>query len=199
MKTFYIYSMLFAVIFVVGCNTTKRSSRTTTAAATNPVVNRTLNQHDDQIAKLTFKFNQLKESNRSCVEYINKLNKQVALLNRKTVLLEQANKQLTLQMENEKIARRKEIDTLLKEVAKETAAAINSRRTPPPSKPHRTTPTRTSGPAMAGEFYEYTVEQGATLSVIAKAYKVSIANIKKANRLKNDRIYIGQKLYIPKK
>ena len=197
MKTFFICSILGSVILLAGCNTTKRSSRTT--QKNDPVIQRTLNQHDEQIAKLTFKFNQLKESNKTCVTYINKLNKQVALLNRKTLSLEQANKQLTLQLENEKIARRKEIDTMLKEIAKETAAALNSRRTPPPPPRKTTTSTKSNGPAMAGEFYEYTVEQGATLSVIARAYKVSVSDIKKANRLKNDRIRVGQKLYIPKK
>lgn len=197
MRTLYLSSILLTLLTVVGCNTTRRTSGTT--ERTDPALSRTINQHDDQIAKLTFKFNQLKESNKICVTYINKLNKQVALLNRKSIALEQANKQLTLQLENEKIARKNEMDKLLENVAKETAAAINSRPPPPPPRRATSTKTASTGPAMAGEFYEYKVEQGATLSVIAKAYKVSVADIKKANRLKSDIIRVGQKLYIPKK
>ena len=197
MRVVYPSFILFTTLTLVGCNTTRRHSEST--PKTDPVINRTLNQHDQQIANLTFKFNQLKESNRTCVTYINKLNKQVALLNRKTIALEQSNKQLKLQLENEKVARQNEMDKLLQSVAKETADAINtmraqSRRTAAPT---RTKPT--SGPATPGEFYEYTVEQGATLSVIARAYKVSVSDIKKANRLKSDMIRVGQKLYIPKK
>jgi LysM repeat protein len=44
------------------------------------------------------------------------------------------------------------------------------------------------------------VKKSETLSAIASRYKVSVAEIVKANRLSNpDRIYLGQKLIIPKK
>jgi LysM repeat protein len=44
------------------------------------------------------------------------------------------------------------------------------------------------------------VKKSETLSAIASQYKVSVAEIVKANRLSNpDRIYLGQKLIIPKK
>jgi LysM repeat protein len=44
------------------------------------------------------------------------------------------------------------------------------------------------------------VQKSETLSAIASQYKVSVAEIVKANRLSNpDRIYLGQKLIIPKK
>lgn len=197
MRLIYLSATLCTLLTIVGCNTTRQHSAN--VQKTDPALHRTLNQHDQQIASLTFKFNQLKESNKTCVTYINKLNKQVALLNRKATALEQANRQLTLQLKNEKITRQNEMDKLLQSVAKETADAINTMRT---QSRRQTTPTRTkstSGPAMPGEFYEYTVEQGATLSVIARAYKVSVADIKKANRLKSDIIRVGQKLYIPKK
>jgi LysM repeat protein len=46
--------------------------------------------------------------------------------------------------------------------------------------------------------YEHVVEKGQYLSTIAKAYGVTIDQIKKANNLKNDTLYIGQKLFIPK-
>ena len=50
------------------------------------------------------------------------------------------------------------------------------------------------------EYYIHTVESGETLTSISKQYAISIRDIKDANRLDNtDRIFVGQKLYIPKK
>ena len=47
------------------------------------------------------------------------------------------------------------------------------------------------------EYVEHVVEKGTTLNALAKAYHVSVSDIKKANKLKNDNIYQGQKLLIP--
>jgi LysM repeat protein len=55
-------------------------------------------------------------------------------------------------------------------------------------------------PVSAADDYDvYEVQKGATLSVIAKAYGVTVQDIKKANNLKSDTLQIGQKLKIPKK
>ena len=52
----------------------------------------------------------------------------------------------------------------------------------------------------ATEDYEiYVVQRGATLSVIAKAYEVTVQDIKRANNLKGDYLQPGQRLVIPKK
>ncbi len=64
---------------------------------------------------------------------------------------------------------------------------------PPPTV---TVPTPVSTEA---EYDIYEVQKGATLSVIAKAYEVSVQDIKKANNLKSDMLQIGQKLKIPRK
>jgi LysM repeat protein len=55
-------------------------------------------------------------------------------------------------------------------------------------------------PAAGGteQGYEHVVEKGQTLSAIAKAYNTTVDAIKKSNNLKNDTVYIGQKLFIPK-
>ncbi len=58
----------------------------------------------------------------------------------------------------------------------------------------------TPATAAGGEQgYEHVVEKGQYLSTIAKAYGVTIDEIKKANDLKNDALRVGQKLFIPKK
>ncbi|UDQ97531.1 LysM domain-containing protein [Lentisphaerota bacterium WC36G] len=50
------------------------------------------------------------------------------------------------------------------------------------------------------EYYVHTVESGETLTSISRQYAIKIKEIKEANRLDNtDRIFVGQKLYIPKK
>ncbi len=45
--------------------------------------------------------------------------------------------------------------------------------------------------------YEHIIERGDTLSDIAKQYRVSLNDLRKANRLKSDRIRVGQVLRIP--
>jgi LysM repeat protein len=53
-----------------------------------------------------------------------------------------------------------------------------------------------AGGAVQG--YEHIVQQGETLSTIAKAYNVTTKAIIQANKIKNpDRLSIGQKLFIP--
>lgn len=56
-----------------------------------------------------------------------------------------------------------------------------------------------SRPAASGRGAgrEHVVESGHTLSTIASAYGTTVTAIKKANNLKSDTIYVGQKLFIP--
>ena len=57
-------------------------------------------------------------------------------------------------------------------------------------------PVQSSGGAVQG--YEHIVQQGETLSTIAKAYNVTAKAIIESNKIKNpDRLSIGQKLFIP--
>lgn len=61
-------------------------------------------------------------------------------------------------------------------------------------------PSSSSGPLVAGEFYEHVVESGQTLSEIARAYGVAQSEIIKATGIKDaSKIRVGQKLYIPAK
>ncbi|MFA6562832.1 MAG: LysM peptidoglycan-binding domain-containing protein [Verrucomicrobiia bacterium] len=50
----------------------------------------------------------------------------------------------------------------------------------------------------AEQGYEHVIEKGQSLSAIAKAYSTTVDAIKKANNLKGETIFIGQKLFIPK-
>ncbi len=51
--------------------------------------------------------------------------------------------------------------------------------------------------ASRGSGHEHVVESGHTLSAIAQAYGTTVDAIKKANNLKSDNIYVGQKLFVP--
>ena len=103
-------------------------------------------------------------------------------------------KELTQVLEQEAKNRDASIKNMAKNIAKQTSVAINSsRRTTQPATKH------SRSPVGSGDFYKYKVQRGATLSAIAKAYKVKVADIRRINRLKNDNIRTGQTLYIPKK
>ena len=52
-----------------------------------------------------------------------------------------------------------------------------------------------SGKPQAG--YEHEVKPGQTLSEISKAYGVKVETILRANNMQNDRLRVGQKLFIP--
>lgn len=58
---------------------------------------------------------------------------------------------------------------------------------------------RTSGTSQAVDCVEHTVEKGHVLYNIAKAYQVSVQEIRRINHLKSDKLFIGQKLLIPVK
>lgn len=58
---------------------------------------------------------------------------------------------------------------------------------------------QTQESAESAGMIKYTVKRGDILDNIAKRYHVTVEDIKKANKLKDNRINIGQILYIPKK
>ena len=66
---------------------------------------------------------------------------------------------------------------------------------PPAPKP---TPGPAPKPRPTGPCYEYTVQSGDTLSLIAKAFGTTVQKIKDMNGMKSDALKIGQKLNVPK-
>ncbi len=80
----------------------------------------------------------------------------------------------------------REMQELIKRVEKLLSKAVASR--PAAS---------SSSSSHRGAGYEHVVEARQTLSVIAQAYGTTVPAIKKANNLKSDTIYVGQKLFIP--
>ena len=51
---------------------------------------------------------------------------------------------------------------------------------------------------VVGPHFEYTVQSGDTLSLVAKAFNTSVSKIKEMNNLKGDGLRVGQKINVPK-
>lgn len=96
-------------------------------------------------------------------------------------------------------ARAGEKDALLKEVS---AIVASGKSAPAPNNERPANPP--SSPSTTGEGFEHVVQPGQSLWAIAKAFqdqgiKVSVEDIRTANRLKDNNLHAGQKLFIPKK
>ena len=129
---------------------------------------------------------------------------QIAELERKLLAVENENKelvetvrQLKRQAAAESAARDEQIRKLSDQIVK-LASLPPPAAVPAASSSRKGTSSSESGSSFT-EYEEYEVVQGATLSAIAAAYKVSVADIKKANNLKSDILRVGQKLRIPVK
>lgn len=137
-------------------------------------VNVKLNQVQDENAMLETKIMDLEQQVRSMAEINQRLVRQVAELEKRLAASES-----TYDGQFRKI---------LSQMDK-----IDSRPIPPPP----ALPRGSGQNALPGEYEIYEVQAGATLSVISQAYGVPVRDIKRANNLKNDNIYVGQKLKIP--
>ena len=130
---------------------------------------------------------------------------QIAELERKLLAVENENKelvetvrQLKRQAAAESAARDEQIRKLSDQIVKLASLPPPQPATPAASSSRKGAASAESGSSFT-EYEEYEVVQGATLSAIAAAYKVSVADIKKANNLKSDILRVGQKLRIPVK
>ena len=79
-------------------------------------------------------------------------------------------------------ARQADMKAIIDQLAKELSSLGPSKPTPKPTPDTK----------------EHVVQKGETLTTIAKAAGVSVADLKKANSLTGDDIKVGQKLVIPK-
>lgn len=87
----------------------------------------------------------------------------------------------------------------LEKLVKDLASAMAKPRNPSATAGERLSRRRIAPGRLSGEFVEHTVEKGHVLYHIAKAYNVTVREIKQANNLKSDSLYVGQKLLIPVK
>ncbi|HMP88813.1 MAG TPA: LysM domain-containing protein [Kiritimatiellia bacterium] len=91
-------------------------------------------------------------------------------------------------------ARENDKKEIVDSLARRIQAVMNTAPTRPTGGGTSSTPRR----PISNEGYEHVVQPGETLSAIARAYKVSSADIVQANGLKSaDVLRVGQKLFIP--
>jgi LysM repeat protein len=153
--------------------------------------------YEEQIAGLSQNLNAMHNS-------INETNARIAEIQKQFSIFSERDQQLRQELNSvkgvitaEQKARKAALDKMAEQIARQMSDMVKSiERSTAAS---YSSSSRSSGPAGPGSFYEYKVQPGATLSAIAHAYNVSVSDIKKANRLKDDVIMVGQKLYIPKK
>ena len=137
---------------------------------------------------------------RSEEERLDKLELQIGELNRKITQLQKEKeaaetevRQLKRQLSQETATRESQIKDILKQIRILADTPVTVAAPQPQPQPEKVKQ------EAAPVFEEYTVIPGATLTVIAEAYKVSVQDIMKANGMKNDRLRAGQKLKIPVK
>jgi hypothetical protein len=152
-----------------------------------------LKNNESKLNILTERFKYLQDN------YVT-INQNIKNINRDLRSEQQTNRQLKneiavlkQQINNDRKYMQNSLNSAVDKIAKETSKTINSR-----TYSSRNTQSRKQN-SNSNNFYKYKVQSGATLSAIAKAYKVSVNSIRKANNLDNDIIRVGQTLYIPKK
>lgn len=141
--------------------------------------------YEDLVGGVVIQMRSLQDEHAKAVNAINELQRQVQALSQSNQSLSQELAAIKKQFASDSEARQAQMSRIVERAVKETATAVKS------SEP------AASGPDV--ECIEYTVQKGATLSAIAKAYGVSVEDIKKVNKMGGDMVREGQKLLIPKK
>lgn len=152
---------------------------------------------EQEISRMARKVDSLQDTVASYSSKISGMKKEVQALR-------EENRQLRLQLSSMKRALNAEADARkqsMKKVISTVAGQVSSvaAKTHPAPAPTRTSNAKRQEPTGSGAFYKHKVQSGSNLTIIAQAYKVKVSDIMKANKMKNDRIFAGQILYIPKK
>ena len=187
-KYFLLLSALFMMVLLSACET-MNSQNNQFAASNQDVV-----ALQNDVARLKSKIAAIQNDNSRIAKNMSSLQAQINYVNDAN---RQQNKTITAlhqQLAKERAERQAALNKVVETVADETTKAVNTiakQSMPKPSPTSKTMP--------AGAYYEHKVERGQTLSAIARAYKISVNDIKTANKLKSNMIRIGQVLLIPKK
>jgi len=90
---------------------------------------------------------------------------------------------------------RRQLENQRGEIVKDISGRIAKMQPATPPPPEKKTVRRT---VVTGPHFEYTVQSGDTLSLVAKAFNTSVSKIKSLNSLKSDTLRVGQKINVPK-
>ncbi len=145
--------------------------------------------YEDLVGTLSQQVRSMQDENARMVVVINDMQRQMQTLNQSNQNLAQELANLKRQFASDAEARQAQMNKMVDNVKGVISSAAQQQQQAAAA----------AAAAQPSEMIEYTVQSGATLSLIAKAYKVSVEDIKKANDLKSDTLKVGQKLFIPKK
>lgn len=190
MKKYHIPKLLFVFLFlflsVVGLTAYDNSQlQLMTIVKNNEATVNSLSQQmnylQDRCSSLEFQVSQLKQALAAQKQSSSQIHSDMTTLKQ--------------QLGEDKVQMQKSLNTAVDRIANETSKAVSSAVK---SSKNAQVAAATTNTTATGKFYVYKVQEGATLTTIAKAYKVSVESIKKANKLKSNTLSPGQALYIPK-
>ncbi|MFA6714500.1 MAG: LysM peptidoglycan-binding domain-containing protein [Victivallales bacterium] len=187
-KYSFILVLAGILILMTGCETFN-SGGSQSQYVSNPDIIELKNE----VTLLKRKIHNIQNSNAGIAQKLASLQNQINYVNEQNQQQAKALNSLSREISQEKVQRQQALDKMVETVADQTAKTVNSiaAQSVPKSSP-------ASAPA-AGAYYKHKVAAGETLSAIARAYKVSVTEIKEANNIKGHIIRVGQILHIPKK
>lgn len=156
---------------------------------------------EQEISRMARKVDSLQDTVASYSSKINDMKQEIKTMR-------EENRQLRLQLSSmqrsidaETSARKQSMEKVISTVAGQVSSVAAQTHPAPAPAPAAATTTESSSsePVGSGEFYKHKVQAGSNLTIIAQAYKVKVSDIMKANKMKSDRIFAGQVLFIPKK
>ena len=168
---FKILISLFSIALLSGCETLQTPQQRQQTAAREQAAQR---HAEEQVYRVKGQVESVEMENARLMQELQQLRNEVRSYNSQV-------SQLNSKMSSLEAKQAREMNELIRRVEGLLKKSIASR----PSKPSR------------GAGREHVVESGHTLSAIASAYGTTVSAIKKANNLKSDGIYVGQKLFIP--
>ena len=170
----YIILLSFtSIMLLTGCETLQTPQQRQQAAAREQAAAR---HAEERVHRVQGQVESVEMENARLIQEMQQLREEVRSFNSKI-------SQLNGQMSSLEAKQAREMQELIKRVEGLLKKSVASR--PSSSKPSR------------GSGREHVVESGHTLSAIADAYGTTIKAIKQANNLSSDKIYVGQKLFIP--
>jgi LysM repeat protein len=172
MKHGKLYWTLPLVAILTGCETLQTPQQRQQAAARQKAAQR---HAEEQVFRVKGQVESIEMENARLMQELQQLRAEVRSCNGQI-------SQLNGKMGALEAKQSREMQELIRRVEGLLKKSVASR---PSSKPSR------------GSGREHIVEAGHTLSAIASAYGTTVGAIKKANNLKSDNIYVGQKLFIP--
>lgn len=89
---------------------------------------------------------------------------------------------------------RRQLENQRGEIVRDISGRIAKMQPPPPPPQEKRTVRKT---VVTAPHYEYTIKNGDSLFLVAKAFNTSVQKIRDMNNLKNDNLRVGQKIKVP--